>query len=416
MTGVTDLWDAVVQRAETEGLIDVAWTPHDSPIGTLVLAATEEGLVMISYPPTPTPPWTSSPPRCRPGCSPCPAGSTRPGASSMRTSPARWRTFDLDLDMRLMTPFQTLVSGRCARCAFGEVATYQQVARAIGDPPPAGRPVGPTPATRCRSWCRATGWWAPTARSPVTPAAWSARRSCWRWRGRDEDRHAARAVADPWDGRRRHGGGVGRWRRRRPRCRCPLAGGGGAVGAAARRVPRRYLSLLRRSHRPERAGYFPAGRPRAHPRHPLRLHPGLRRAGSRVGRARSGAWRSVAPSSTTRSPSSSPATGWWRPTAASPVTAGDRLTVARSTSSGPCSRSSRAPSSSRCSDPHPCTRRGGGRLRPPSRRGGRGDAPGVGDGGHSAWGSASPVPVGRRDHRTVPFGTARTGSDGRQRQ
>src|SRR5215471_15535868 len=49
MTAVTELLEAVARRADAQGLVDVAWTVHDSPVGPLVLAATDEGLVTISY-------------------------------------------------------------------------------------------------------------------------------------------------------------------------------------------------------------------------------------------------------------------------------------------------------------------------------------------------------------------------------
>jgi hypothetical protein len=41
METVTDLLERVGERADAEGLVDVAWTAHDSPVGTLVLAATD---------------------------------------------------------------------------------------------------------------------------------------------------------------------------------------------------------------------------------------------------------------------------------------------------------------------------------------------------------------------------------------
>jgi methylated-DNA-[protein]-cysteine S-methyltransferase len=40
----------LAQRAEAEGLIDVAYERHDSPLGTIVVAATHAGLVRIGLP------------------------------------------------------------------------------------------------------------------------------------------------------------------------------------------------------------------------------------------------------------------------------------------------------------------------------------------------------------------------------
>ena len=42
--------DAVAKRADAEGLVDVAYTQTDSPLGPLTLAATDAGLVMLAYP------------------------------------------------------------------------------------------------------------------------------------------------------------------------------------------------------------------------------------------------------------------------------------------------------------------------------------------------------------------------------
>ena len=49
MENMSDLIERVVRRADAEGLLDVAWTTHDSPVGPLVLAATDAGLVLVSY-------------------------------------------------------------------------------------------------------------------------------------------------------------------------------------------------------------------------------------------------------------------------------------------------------------------------------------------------------------------------------
>jgi methylated-DNA-[protein]-cysteine S-methyltransferase len=42
--------DALAARAEREGLVDVAFGQADSPFGPLTVAATDRGLVMLSYP------------------------------------------------------------------------------------------------------------------------------------------------------------------------------------------------------------------------------------------------------------------------------------------------------------------------------------------------------------------------------
>jgi len=133
MTTVTELWDGVLRRADAEGLVDVAWTVHDSPVGPLVLAATDDGLVTISYQDADAVLDTLAA-----------RISPRVLALPGRLDPARRqldgyfagtrRSFDLDLDWRLMTPFQQSIMRVVHDVPFGHVATYQQVATAIGRP------------------------------------------------------------------------------------------------------------------------------------------------------------------------------------------------------------------------------------------------------------------------------------------
>jgi len=42
--------DAIAARAESEGLVDVAYGQADSPFGPLTVAATDRGLVLLAYP------------------------------------------------------------------------------------------------------------------------------------------------------------------------------------------------------------------------------------------------------------------------------------------------------------------------------------------------------------------------------
>ena len=45
-----DLLEGLAQRAEAEGLLDVAYAEVDSPIGTLLVASTPKGVVRLSFP------------------------------------------------------------------------------------------------------------------------------------------------------------------------------------------------------------------------------------------------------------------------------------------------------------------------------------------------------------------------------
>ena len=80
---------AVAERAEREGLVDVAYTTFDSPLGELLLAATPTGLARVAYPSTTsTPCWRTWRRACRREWSSRRGGWTTHGASWMSTSRA----------------------------------------------------------------------------------------------------------------------------------------------------------------------------------------------------------------------------------------------------------------------------------------------------------------------------------------
>jgi methylated-DNA-[protein]-cysteine S-methyltransferase len=133
MTTVTELWDDVVRRADAEGLVDVAWAAHDSPVGTLVLAATDEGLVTISYQAADQVLDVLAA-RVSPRVVAFPARLDEARRQLDGYFAGARTEFDLDLDWRLMTPFQQSIMRVVHGVPFGHVATYQQVATAIGRP------------------------------------------------------------------------------------------------------------------------------------------------------------------------------------------------------------------------------------------------------------------------------------------
>ncbi len=133
MESVTDLMDAVARRASAEGLLEVAWVSHDSPVGPLVLAATDDGVVMISYHAT-----DDALDELAAKISPRVLAHPARLDSARRQLDAYFdgtlHEFDLPLDWRLMTSFQRTVLAEVRRVPFGRVASYQDVARAIGRP------------------------------------------------------------------------------------------------------------------------------------------------------------------------------------------------------------------------------------------------------------------------------------------
>lgn len=135
------------QRAEAAGLVDIAYTTIDSPVGELLLAATPRGLVRVAY-----------------------AGedhdrvlevlaqklSPRILRSPRRLDDAarelgeyfdrRRRAFDLPLDLSLSHGFRQLVQRHLPEIAYGQTRSYREVAELVGNPK-AVRAVGTACAT-----------------------------------------------------------------------------------------------------------------------------------------------------------------------------------------------------------------------------------------------------------------------------
>jgi len=124
------------QAAARAGLLDVAYAVEDSPLGPLLLAGTEAGLVRLAY-------------LSESGEDEVLAGlaqriSPRVLAAPDRLDGARRelaeyfdgrRTrFELALDDRLMAGFARRVLAATARVAYGETSTYARVAESAGSP------------------------------------------------------------------------------------------------------------------------------------------------------------------------------------------------------------------------------------------------------------------------------------------
>lgn len=132
------------ERAQAEGLVDVAFATMDSPVGSLLLAATARGLVEIAFTRNGTRVDDALDELAR-------KVSPRILEAPARLDPVRSQLdeyfnghrvdFDVRLDRSLMGPFARRVLGRTERIPYGSVSTYAQVARHIGAPR-AARAVG----------------------------------------------------------------------------------------------------------------------------------------------------------------------------------------------------------------------------------------------------------------------------------
>jgi methylated-DNA-[protein]-cysteine S-methyltransferase len=126
---------ALVERADRVGLVDVAYAMTDSPVGPLLLAATPEGVVRVSFA--------------------CEGFDDVLTALAQRISPrvlelprrlddarrqldeyfaGRRTAFDVPLDHRLATGFRARALEAVAAIPYGRTGTYRSIAVAAGSP------------------------------------------------------------------------------------------------------------------------------------------------------------------------------------------------------------------------------------------------------------------------------------------
>jgi methylated-DNA-[protein]-cysteine S-methyltransferase len=129
--------DLDTRAAEAASLIDVAYARHDSPVGSLLLAATPRGLVRISYVDGERGIEATLAQLAR-------SVSPRVLAAPRRLDEARRELdeyfagarerFELPLDWRLTQGFGRRVLESTARIPYGSVSSYARVAAEAGSP------------------------------------------------------------------------------------------------------------------------------------------------------------------------------------------------------------------------------------------------------------------------------------------
>jgi len=125
---------AVAERAGREGLLDVAYDELDSPLGTLVAAATPRGLVMLAYAGGGDDPLALVARRVSPRVLRAP-GRLDPVRRELDAYFAgRLRRFETPVDWTPVRGFTRRVLQRTAAIPFGRTATYAEVAAAAGSP------------------------------------------------------------------------------------------------------------------------------------------------------------------------------------------------------------------------------------------------------------------------------------------
>jgi methylated-DNA-[protein]-cysteine S-methyltransferase len=129
-----DALTGLVERAEAEGLLDVAYTTMDSPFGQLLLAATPRGLVRISLPGyDPDEALEGLADRISPRVLEAPARLDAVRHQLDRYFEGQLREFDLDLDWELSHGFRRRVLRAANRIPYGQTRSYRQMATSAGN-------------------------------------------------------------------------------------------------------------------------------------------------------------------------------------------------------------------------------------------------------------------------------------------
>jgi methylated-DNA-[protein]-cysteine S-methyltransferase len=125
--------EALVAQAEREGLLDVAYTVIDSPLGELLVAGTARGLARVAYPINDHDAVLDDlARRLSPRVLEAPRRLERARRELDEYFEGRRRSFDLPVDLSLTRGFTRRVLDATADIGFGEQSTYRQVARAAG--------------------------------------------------------------------------------------------------------------------------------------------------------------------------------------------------------------------------------------------------------------------------------------------
>lgn len=125
----------LAERADEDGLLDIAYRTVDSPFGPLLVAATGEGVVRVAF---------EREDHDRVLASLAESVSPRILLSGRRTDEVgrqldeyfagRRRTFEVPVDLRLVHGFRRAVLSHLTDIAYGSTASYASVAESAGNP------------------------------------------------------------------------------------------------------------------------------------------------------------------------------------------------------------------------------------------------------------------------------------------
>ncbi|MBA3719382.1 MAG: methylated-DNA--[protein]-cysteine S-methyltransferase [Nocardioidaceae bacterium] len=132
---LTALHDRLAEQADRAGTLDVAYRTIDSPVGELLLAATERGLVRVAYVREDHESVLATiADRVSPRVLQAPARLDLAARELDEYFAGRRRAFDLVLDMQLASGFSRAVLDQLARIGYGATESYAEVATKAGRP------------------------------------------------------------------------------------------------------------------------------------------------------------------------------------------------------------------------------------------------------------------------------------------
>ena len=141
------LHERLVSAAVDAGMLDVAYRTIDTPVGALLLAATERGLVRVAFAAEDHDAVLASiAARISPRILRAPARLDDAARQLGEYFEGRRHAFDLALDLSLSTGFRRTVLAQLREIEYGHTASYAAVAVAAGSPR-AVRAVGSACAT-----------------------------------------------------------------------------------------------------------------------------------------------------------------------------------------------------------------------------------------------------------------------------
>ena len=141
------LRERLAAAAQAEGILDIAYRTVDSPVGPLLLAATDVGLVRVAYPREDHDTVLQTlADRISPRILHAPARLDTTARQLEEYFTGSRKTFDVVLDWRLSAGFRASVLHRLPDIGYGHTASYATVAALAGNPK-AVRAVGTACAT-----------------------------------------------------------------------------------------------------------------------------------------------------------------------------------------------------------------------------------------------------------------------------